>query len=148
MIPYLYEYFREGGIIMVLIFVVSFIMWTLIFECLISLYGLKKLQGQNKEIIIKELLQLNKHIKTIFVLAAVAPLLGLLGTICGIMKTFEVLAYAGAGTAKLVASGISEALITTQVGLVVAIPGYFAATQLAKKTNLVKYQYDRYTTFS
>jgi biopolymer transport protein ExbB len=68
---------------------------------------------------------LTNHLTTIGVLAAVAPLLGLLGTVTGMIATFDVLAIFGTGNAKAMAGGISEALITTQTGLLVAIPGLY-----------------------
>lgn len=68
---------------------------------------------------------LTNHLATIGVLAAVAPLLGLLGTVTGMIATFDVLAIFGTGNAKAMAGGISEALITTQTGLLVAIPGLY-----------------------
>lgn len=68
---------------------------------------------------------LKDHLALIGVLAAVAPLLGLLGTVTGMIATFDVLAFFGTGNAKAMASGISEALITTQTGLLVSIPGLY-----------------------
>ncbi|NJB66678.1 biopolymer transport protein ExbB [Desulfobaculum xiamenense] len=67
-----------------------------------------------------------KGIPTILVLAAVAPLLGLLGTVSGMIGTFDVIAEFGTGNARGLASGISQALITTQSGLMVAVPGMVA----------------------
>jgi len=72
---------------------------------------------------------INRHLvdylAVIGVLAAIAPLLGLLGTVTGMMTTFDVLAVFGTGNAKAMANGISEALITTQTGLLIAIPGLY-----------------------
>jgi biopolymer transport protein ExbB len=65
------------------------------------------------------------YLSVIGVLAAMAPLLGLLGTVTGMIDTFDVLAVFGTGNAKAMAGGISEALITTQTGLLVAIPGLY-----------------------
>jgi biopolymer transport protein ExbB len=65
------------------------------------------------------------NLAVIGVLAAIAPLLGLLGTVTGMITTFDVLAVFGTGNAKAMAGGISEALITTQTGLLVAIPGLY-----------------------
>ena len=65
------------------------------------------------------------YLAVIGVLAAIAPLLGLLGTVTGMIATFDVLAVFGTGNAKAMAHGISEALITTQTGLLVAIPGLY-----------------------
>jgi biopolymer transport protein ExbB len=67
--------------------------------------------------------RLTARLAVIGVLVAIAPLLGLLGTVTGMMTTFDVLAIFGTGNAKAMAGGISEALITTQTGLLVAIPG-------------------------
>ena len=68
---------------------------------------------------------LNDYLALIGVLAAIAPFLGLLGTVTGMIATFDVLAVFGTGNAKAMAGGISEALITTQTGLLVAIPGLY-----------------------
>ncbi|WP_197743503.1 MotA/TolQ/ExbB proton channel family protein [Desulfosarcina ovata] len=68
---------------------------------------------------------LNDHLAVIGVLAAIAPLLGLLGTVTGMIDTFDILSVFGTGNAKGMAGGISEALITTQTGLLVAIPGLY-----------------------
>jgi biopolymer transport protein ExbB len=68
---------------------------------------------------------LNDYLALIGVLAAVAPLMGLLGTVTGMIGTFDILSIFGTGNAKGMAGGISEALITTQTGLLVAIPGLY-----------------------
>ena len=65
---------------------------------------------------------LQRAIGVLGICAAAAPLLGLLGTVTGIIRTFGVVASLGAGDPKLMAGGISEALWTTAFGLVVAIP--------------------------
>lgn len=84
-----------------------------------------------------------RHIRTIMVLAALAPLLGLLGTVTGMISTFDVIAISGTGNARALASGISEALITTQSGLIAAVPGmllgailYSRADKLNKRIEL------------
>jgi len=66
---------------------------------------------------------IQKYIPTIIILAAVAPLLGLFGTVSGMVETFKVIGMYGMGNAQAMASGIREAMITTQAGLLVAIPG-------------------------
>jgi len=78
---------------------------------------------------------INKYTGTIALLSGVAPLLGLLGTVSGMVTTFSVIAEFGTGNARALASGISEALITTQTGLVVAVPGLFLATLLLRRSN-------------
>lgn len=59
------------------------------------------------------------------VLAAMTPLLGLLGTVTGMMGVFEVMSLFGTGDARGMASGISEALVTTETGLIIAIPAMY-----------------------
>lgn len=66
-------------------------------------------------------------------LAAVAPLFGLLGTVTGMITTFDVISLFGTGNAKAMAGGISEALITTQSGLLAAIPGLFMSVFLHRR---------------
>ncbi|MDE0742694.1 MAG: MotA/TolQ/ExbB proton channel family protein [Woeseiaceae bacterium] len=74
------------------------------------------------EAALKEMPDLTKGLLFIKVIAAVAPLMGLLGTVTGMIKTFQVITLYGAGDPKLMAGGISQALMTTVLGLVVAIP--------------------------
>lgn len=69
----------------------------------------------------------------IAVTAAVSPLLGLLGTVTGIIRTFGDLSAFGAGNPQLMSGGISEALITTEFGLVVAIPSFVAHAVLSRR---------------
>lgn len=71
------------------------------------------------------------------VTAAVAPLFGLLGTVTGIIKTFGDLSAVGAQHARLISSGISEALITTEYGLIVAIPAFVAHALLSRRAKSV-----------
>lgn len=74
------------------------------------------------EAILREAPRLEKWQSAIKVLAAVAPLLGLLGTVTGMIATFQAITLFGTGDPKLMAGGISQALVTTVIGLVVAIP--------------------------
>ncbi|MBT8091807.1 MAG: MotA/TolQ/ExbB proton channel family protein [Gammaproteobacteria bacterium] len=74
------------------------------------------------EAALKEMPALTKGLLFIKVVAAVAPLMGLLGTVTGMIKTFQVITLYGAGDPKMMAGGISQALMTTVLGLVVAIP--------------------------
>ncbi len=75
-----------------------------------------------QESILQELPKLERFLPTINILAAVAPLLGLLGTVTGMIGTFQVITIFGTGDARMMSGGISEALITTQLGLAVAVP--------------------------
>ena len=65
---------------------------------------------------------LNRGLPALAVLAAVSPLLGLLGTVTGMIETFQSITLFGTGDPKLMSGGISQALVTTQLGLAVAIP--------------------------
>ncbi|BCS87635.1 MotA/TolQ/ExbB proton channel family protein [Pseudodesulfovibrio sediminis] len=89
-----------------------------------------KYMGNTREIIenafqeglLKELPVLERFLPTLNVLAAVAPLLGLLGTVTGMINTFQIITLYGTGDPRMMSGGISEALVTTQLGLAVAVP--------------------------
>jgi len=83
------------------------------------------------EAILRETPKLEQHQAIIKVFAAVAPLLGLLGTVVGMIITFQALTLFGTGDPKLMAGGISQALMTTVLGLVVAIPLVFMHSVVA-----------------
>ena len=85
-------------------------------------------------------LSLDRYLGLIGVLARVAPLLGLLGTILGMMRTFTIISLFGTGNPKAMAAGISEALITTQTGLLVAIPGLYMYGFLARRADNLKHR--------
>jgi biopolymer transport protein ExbB len=74
------------------------------------------------EAILKELPRLNRSLTFLKIIAVVAPLLGLLGTVTGMIITFQAITLFGTGDPKLMAGGISQALVTTVLGLCVAIP--------------------------
>ena len=71
-----------------------------------------------------------KNLSTVKLLAAVAPLLGLLGTVIGMIETFQAITLFGTGDPKLMADGISQALVTTMLGLITAVPLLFVHNQL------------------
>ncbi len=87
-------------------------------------------KGASKEVlenvfhdaILKEVPPLERFLPTLAVLGAVAPLMGLLGTVTGMINTFSVMTLSGNSDPKLMSGGISEALVTTELGLAVAIP--------------------------
>ncbi len=87
---------------------------------------------------------LDRDTKTIALLASLAPLLGLLGTVGGMISTFAVISRFGTGNAQALASGISKALITTQTGLVVAVPGLMLAGNLHRKSEKTKKRIQRF----
>ena len=75
-----------------------------------------------QEAILKELPRLERFLPALGIMAAVSPLLGLLGTVTGMIGTFHVITLYGTGDPRLMSGGISEALVTTMLGLAVAIP--------------------------
>ena len=74
------------------------------------------------EAILKETPLLQRSLLFLKIISVVAPLMGLLGTVTGMIKTFQAITLFGTGDPKLMAGGISQALVTTVLGLVVAIP--------------------------
>jgi biopolymer transport protein ExbB len=66
--------------------------------------------------------RLERNLGALAVLGGIAPLLGLLGTVTGMIHTFQLVTIFGSGDAKLLSGGISEALVTTETGLAIAIP--------------------------
>lgn len=76
---------------------------------------------------------LERHLGTLAVLGGVAPLLGLLGTVTGMIHTFQLITLFGTGDARLLSGGISEALVTTQFGLFIAIPTLLAHAYLVRR---------------
>jgi biopolymer transport protein ExbB len=89
--------------------------------------------------------QIRQHLALIGVLAAIAPLLGLLGTVLGMIETFEVIALFGTGNAKAMAGGISVALVTTQAGLLVAVPGLLVSAALVRRARRLETRFDEFT---
>lgn len=88
-----------------------------------------------EELLIEESSRLQKGFTTLAVLAAASPLLGLLGTVSGMINLFETITIAGTGDPKILAGGISEALVTTFTGLTIAIPLLFSHTLLKNAVN-------------
>jgi biopolymer transport protein ExbB len=85
------------------------------------------------EQILRETPSLNKMLPLLKIISVVAPLLGLLGTVTGMILTFQAITLYGAGDPKLMAGGISTALVTTVLGLCVAIPTVFLHTLVSSR---------------
>lgn len=77
--------------------------------------------------------RVNHYLGALAICAAAAPLLGLLGTVTGMIHTFQLITVFGTGDARSLSGGISEALITTQFGLTIAVPVLLAHAYLARK---------------
>lgn len=97
-----------------------------------------------KELLLKELPKLDKHLDTLAALAGAAPLLGLLGTVTGMIRMFEAITKFGTADPQLLAGGISEALITTEVGLSIAIPLLLLHTLLCNTRNRIQSDMELY----
>ncbi len=87
------------------------------------------------EAILREVPKVERGLITLAVLAAIAPMLGLLGTVSGMIETFQSITLFGTGDPKLMSSGISQALVTTELGLAVAIPLLLIHSLLSSKSN-------------
>jgi len=90
----------------------------------------EEMENALQEGILKEIPSMERFLSTLGMLAAIAPLLGLLGTVTGMIDTFHVITLHGTGDPRLMSGGISEALVTTMLGLSVAIPLMLAQTLL------------------
>ena len=95
--------------------------------------NLEDLEAKLDEIILRNAPSIERFVSSIKLFASVAPLLGLLGTVMGMIGTFQAITLFGTGDPKLMAGGISEALVTTMLGLVVAIPLLFLYTIVHSK---------------
>ena len=99
-----------------------------------KLTDLETLELKLDEAVMQEVPQLEKGQGLLKLLAAVAPLLGLLGTVTGMIITFQAITQSGGGDSRLMADGISQALVTTVEGLVVAIPLLFLHSILSARS--------------
>lgn len=134
-----------GGIVLWLILFVSIILWCLIGERLLYLWlfypelkqrylegWVKRLDKNSaaalsiRDCIISEAkISMNKSLPVIKMLISLCPLLGLLGTVTGMIHVFDVMAVTGTGNARAMASGVSQATIPTMAGMVIAISGLY-----------------------
>ena len=101
---------------------------------------LKEISTHFDELRTTEVAPFERDLKVMRICVSAAPLLGLLGTVTGMLATFAALSTGSGGdkTMELVAGGISEALITTETGLVIALPGLFFQYQLARKLEMYR----------
>ncbi len=146
---------NAGGEVLWLILLVSICLWGLIAERLIFFsvhYPTLKqqwLQGWNERadrnsqsalsirnyIISEARIQMEKNLSVIKMLVGLCPLLGLLGTVTGMIHVFDVMAVTGTGNARAMASGVSRATIPTMAGMVVAIAGLYFNRLIEEKVS-------------
>jgi len=140
----LYSYFEQGGIIMYILLFLNVLGFSVMIYKFISIYIFKRksdeyidklikqlsLNGEKvsisraKDHIEKDMLELESGLGIIKSIASIAPLLGLLGTVIGVLLSFKQISKVGLDDPSIFAGGISMALITTIAGLIVAIPHY------------------------
>ncbi|AZZ96005.1 MotA/TolQ/ExbB proton channel family protein [Pseudoalteromonas sp. R3] len=147
------EFLDTGGQVLLVIGMVTFVMWLLILERFMFVFGKfrsyrkdllnswtsrKERNSWNAEQIRQAMIsragiQLNSNLPYINVMVALCPLLGLLGTVTGMIEVFNVMAITGSGSARSMAAGVSKATIPTMAGMVGALSGVFASTFLQRK---------------
>ncbi len=93
----------------------------------------------------QEIHQLEKGLGMLETIAGVSPLLGLLGTVLGILKVFKVISVMGVGQATALAGGISEALITTIAGLFIGIPALVATNYFTSRAEALVLEIEKYS---
>ncbi len=86
------------------------------------------------ELISRVSIEMRHNVLTIQTLIAICPLLGLLGTVTGMVAVFDVMAFFGTGNARAMAAGVSQATIPTMSGMVAALSGLYFGTHLERKT--------------
>lgn len=142
----------KGGDVLWLIAILVFVMWTLIFERLwYFTFTWRKEVGEvirawesrperkswNAKQVRQRLLSqsrqaINANLPVITTLVALCPLLGLLGTVTGMIEVFNVMAVTGGGDAKSMAGGVERSTIPTMAGMVAALSGLFANTYISR----------------
>lgn len=142
--------FERGGVVLWVILAMSVLMWALILDRYLHYFvvmprrraQLLRLWGQSptgdgrpstprlKAMMAAFSAPMHRFLLPIHTLSSILPLLGLLGTINGMIKVFEVITVFGVGNARGMAAGISEALITTMAGLVTALSGLYFCVNL------------------
>ena len=100
-----------------------------------SRHGRQIMKESIEEVASHEIHEMERYLNALGTVAAVAPLMGLLGTVIGMIKVFAEIMAQGTGQANLLAGGISEALITTAAGLVVAIPALICHRMLQRRVD-------------
>jgi biopolymer transport protein ExbB len=148
-------FMEKGGPILYWIMLVTFLMWVFIIERLWYLRFIFKADQRRIQLIwetreerkswyalkIRASLisraseRLHQGLNIIKTLVALCPLIGLLGTVTGMIQVFEVMAILGSGNARAMADGVSKATIPTMAGMVAALSGVFVATYLERMIN-------------
>lgn len=149
------DFLELGGNVLVLIMLSTLVLWGLIYERYSYFRGdFESLKARHmaawqarkehkswaahriRDMMISDArLQAQANLAYIKVLVALAPFLGLLGTVTGMVEVFDVMAVTGSGNARAMAAGISKATLPTMAGMVVALSGLFFITSLERKAS-------------
>jgi biopolymer transport protein ExbB len=97
-----------------------------------EIHSLQDIEGRFREVEATKVLDLDRRITFLNVLVISAPLFGLLGTVLGMLLTFKAIGIGGSSASEIIAKGISEALVATQTGMMIAVPGLVMAS-IAKR---------------
>ena len=89
--------------------------------------SLPEIEGRFREVEAAKIPDVDRRLAFLNIMVVSAPLFGLLGTVCGMLLTFKAIGIGGSSTSEIIAKGISEALVATQTGMMVAIPGLLLA---------------------
>jgi biopolymer transport protein ExbB len=92
-----------------------------------EVHSLKDIEGRFREVEAAKVTEVDRRLAFVKVMVVSAPLFGLLGTVLGMLLTFRAIGVGGSSTSDVIARGISEALVATQTGMMVAIPGLLLA---------------------
>jgi len=148
----LLAFMDKGGNVLWLIAALLFLMWTLIFERVWYLQVgwkkdvaavISKWEGRSERkswealqiramLVSQARMQINQYLPLIKTMVALCPLLGLLGTVTGMIEVFNIMAVTGGGDAKSMAGGVQQATIPTMAGMVAALSGVFANTYVSR----------------
>jgi biopolymer transport protein ExbB len=145
------ELMELGGPVMWPLLIVSILLWTLVLErywflvhSFPALFDRQKRQRvvfqANPVALAETILTLNRYLSLIRTLSGILPMLGLLGTVTGIIETFDLIRIFGSSEAHIVAHGIAEALITTLTGLVMGLFGVSAGYDLNRRAKAWKHR--------
>lgn len=98
-----------------------------------DIHSLRDVEGRFREVEATKVSHIDRQVAFLNVLVVSAPLFGLLGTVLGMLLTFKAIGVGGSSTSEVIAKGISEALVATQTGMMVAIPGLVMATMAKRR---------------
>lgn len=137
------SFVQKGGDVLIIIFIVAFAMWSVILDKLFYHFSFfinnsPKTTSQNQHLNKKYFLEIKSKLESgmsfIKVSIMVAPLLGLLGTVTGMIEVFDVISILGNSDAKAMSDGISKATIPTMVGMSAALSGMIFKTYLEQSS--------------